>query len=77
MVLAQKHKYRSVKQKRETRIKPKRLQSTNLKTMEARIYNGEKTAPSIIGLGKLDSYMLRNEIKMLPNTIHKKKLKMD
>ena len=28
-------------------------------------------------LGKLDSYMQKNEIRMLPNTIHKDKLKMD
>ena len=27
-------------------------------------------------LGKLDSYMLKNEIKTLPNTIQKSKLKM-
>ena len=27
-------------------------------------------------LGKLDSYMLKNEIRTLPNTIHKDKLKM-
>ena len=26
-------------------------------------------------LGKLDSYMQKNEIRMLPNTIHKDKLK--
>ena len=28
-------------------------------------------------LGKLDSYMWKNEIRTLPNTIHKDKLKMD
>ena len=28
-------------------------------------------------LGKLDSYMLKNEIRTLLNTIHKNKLKMD
>ena len=28
-------------------------------------------------LGKLDSYILKNEIRTLPNTIHKNKLKMD
>ena len=27
-------------------------------------------------LGKLDSYMEKNEIRTLPNTIHKNKLKM-
>ena len=28
-------------------------------------------------LGKLDSYMEKNEIRTLPNTIHKDKLKME
>ena len=45
-------------------------------TKEARIYNGEKTASSISGTGKLDSSMEKNEIRTLPNTIHKNKLKM-
>ena len=44
---------------------------------EASINNGEKTASSIMVLGKLDSYMLMNEIRTLPNTIHKSKLKVD
>ena len=44
---------------------------------EARIYNGEKTASSICGAGKTDSYMEKNEIRTLPNTIHKNKLKID
>ena len=44
---------------------------------EARIYNGEKTASSISGAGKLDSYIKKNEIRTLPNTIHNNKLKMD
>ena len=30
-----------------------------------------------MGMGKLDSYMEKNEIGTLPNTIHKDKLKMD
>ena len=36
-----------------------------------------KTGSSINGIGKLDSYMQKNEIRILPNTIHKNKLKMD
>ena len=44
---------------------------------EARTYNGEKTASSISGAGKLDSYMQKNEIRTLVNTIQKNKLKMD
>ena len=46
-------------------------------TKEARIHNGENTISSIVVLGKLDSYMEKNEIRTLPNTIHKNKLKMD
>jgi len=46
-------------------------------TKEARIYNGAKTASSINGAGKLDSYMQKNEIRTLSNTRHKDKLKMD
>ena len=46
-------------------------------TKEARIYNGEKTVSSIMVLGKLDSYVPKNEIRTLPNAIHKDKLKVD
>ena len=46
-------------------------------TKEARIYNGAKTATSISGAAKQDSYMQKNEIRTLPNTIHKDKLKVD
>ena len=44
-------------------------------TKKARIYNSEKTAPSISGvLGKLDSHMEKNEIRTLSNTIYKNKM---
>ena len=43
---------------------------------EARIYNGEKTASSISGAGKIAQLHVKNEIRTLPNTIHKNKLKM-
>ena len=39
-------------------------------TKEPRIYNGAKTASSIVGLRKLDSYVQKNEIISLPNAIH-------
>ena len=45
-------------------------------TKETRIYNRAKTASSMV-LGKLDSYMKKNEIRTLPNTIYRDKLKMD
>ena len=41
------------------------------------IYNEAKTASLIMMLGKLDSFMLKNEISTLPNIIHKDKFKMD
>ena len=37
-------------------------------TKEARIYEGAKTASSIMVLGKIDSYMEKNEIRTLFNT---------
>ena len=46
-------------------------------TKEARIYNGAKTASSINGAGKTGQLHEKNEIRTLPNTIHKDKLKMD
>ena len=45
-------------------------------TKEARIYNGAKRASSINGTGKTGQLHVK-EIKTLPNTIHKDKLKMD
>ena len=44
---------------------------------DARIYSGEKTASSISGAGKTGQLHVKNEIRTLPNTIHKNKLKMD
>ena len=46
-------------------------------TKEARIHNEAKRASSISGVAKLDSYMEKDEIRILPNTVHKDKLKMD
>ena len=51
--------------------------STLFLTQDARMYNGTKTAASINGAGKLDSYMWKNEIRILPNTINNDKLKMN
>ena len=44
---------------------------------EARIYNGKKIVSSISGAGRTDNYVQRNEIRTLPNTTQKYKLKMD
>ena len=46
-------------------------------TKEARIYNGAKIASSINGGGNTGQLHVKNEIRTLPNTIHKDKLKMD
>ena len=50
---------------------------TLLLTKEARIYNGTKTASSINGAGKTGQLRVKNEIRTLPNTIQKDKLKKD
>ena len=47
--------------------------STLFLTKEIRIYNGAKTASSISGAGKTG----QNEIRTLPDVIHKDTLKMD
>ena len=44
---------------------------------DARINNGEKTVSSISGAGKTGQLHVNNEIRTLPNTIEKNKLKMD
>ena len=44
--------------------------------LEARLYTGEKTATSINVLGKLDSYMQKDETGLFSHTIYKNKLKM-
>ena len=45
-------------------------------TKEARTYNEAKTASSVNGAGKTGLLRVK-EIRTLPNTIHKDKLKMD
>ena len=46
-------------------------------TKETRICNGAKTASSINGAEKTGQLHVKNEIRTLPNTIHKNKFKMD
>ena len=50
---------------------------TLLLTKEAKIYNGAKTASSINDAGKTGQLHVKNEIRTLPNTIHKDKLKTE
>ena len=44
---------------------------------EARIYSGEKTASSISGAGKTGQLCVKEWNRILPNTMHRNKLKMD
>ena len=44
---------------------------------QARLYDGEKTASSVSGAGKTGQLHVKERIRILPNTIHKNKLKMD
>ena len=46
-------------------------------TKEARIYNGEKTISLTSGAGKTGQPLIKNETRILSNTIHKNELKMD
>ena len=51
MVLVQKQKHRSMEQDRKPRVKPTHMVTLSL-IMEARIYSGETTAPSVSSAGK-------------------------
>ena len=55
----------------------KQFISPNSKPMQTQKYNGEKTASSISGAGETGQAHVKNEIRTLPNTVHKDKLKMD
>ena len=46
-------------------------------TKEARIYNGEKTISLTSGTGKTGQPLVKELIRILSNTTHKYKLKMD
>ena len=46
-------------------------------TKDARIYNGEKTVSSINDVGKLDSYMQKNQTGLVSHIIYKNKLTMN
>ena len=46
-------------------------------TKEAKIYNGEKTVSSTSGTGKIGQLCLEEWTRMVANTTHKNKLKMD
>ena len=51
--------------------------STLFSIKKARMYNRTKIASSVSGGGKSRQLHVENEIRALPNTIHKYKLKVD
>ena len=63
-----------MEQDRKPRNKPMHLLGPLFLTKEARIYNEAKTASSINGAGKTGQLHVKNQIRTLPNTIHKDKL---
>ena len=66
-----------MEQDRKPRDKPTHIWSPFFLIKEAGIHNGERQPLQKLVLGKLDSYMEKNEIRTLSNTIHKNKLKID
>ena len=65
-----------MEQDTESRDKSTSLWSINLQQRRQK-YMTEKTVSSISGAGRTDNYLQRNEIRTLPNTKQKDKLKMD
>ena len=65
-----------MEQDRKPRDKPTHMVTLSL-IKEGRIYSGEKTASSISVAGKIGQIHVKYEIRTLPDTIHKHKLKMD
>ena len=69
MVLTPKQKYRSMKLDEKSRDKSKHLSMTPNLCQRRQEYKMEKRQPLQEGvLGKLDSYMKKNEMRILPNT---------
>ena len=65
----------SIKQNREPRSKPSYLRSMSSTRRQDYTMEKRQSLQQVV-LGKLDSYMLKNEIRILPHTTHKSKLKM-
>ena len=71
MVLAQKQTYGSMEQNREPRNKPTHLWSINLQQRRQEYKMEKRQSLQQVVLGKLDSCMEINEVRTLPQTIHK------
>ena len=75
MVLAQKQTHRSKEQNREPRNKPILTWSINLWQRRQEYTMGERQSLWQIMLGKLDSYMQKNQTGPLSHAIYKNKFK--
>ena len=76
MLLAPKQKYRPMEKYRKPRDRSTHLWAPYLWQRRQEYIMGQRVS-SINGVGKLDSYMEKAEIRTFPNTIHKNKFKMD
>ena len=76
MVLAQKHKYRPMEQDRKPRNKPIHLWVPYFLQRRKEYTMGKRQVSSKNGAGKTGQLHVKNQIRTLPNTIHKDKLKM-
>ena len=63
-----------MEQDRKPRDKPTHLWSPNLRQRKQEYTREKRKFLQQVVLGKLDSYMQKNEIRAFPNTIHKHKL---
>ena len=76
VVLVEKQTHSSMEQKREPRNKPIHLQSINLRQRRQEYIMEKRQSLQQVTLGKLDSQLQNNEIRMFPHTIHKNKFKV-
>ena len=77
MILAQKQKCRPMEQDRKPGNKPMHLCEPYFWQRREESTMGQRQPLQQMVLGKLNSYILKNKIRTLPNTIHKDKLRID
>lgn len=76
MVLEQKYTHGSIEQYREPRNKPTNIWSVIFDKVEKNRQRERQSLQQMV-LGKLDSYIQKNDPRLLSYTIHKNKLKVD